>query len=88
MNFDRGEVIAALEEDELQASQEADLLFGHCNCTEAQRCKKCDPPEDEAEIIFAADLSLEEKLAKLQVLRGKAKRVTCIDEFRVRGASV
>lgn len=52
-----------------EASREADLLFGHCDCTDEESCQVCRPPEDESEIIFASGLSLEEKLAKLQVIR-------------------
>ena len=93
--FDWFEIAEMLVECESGASRKADLLFG-CKCTEGESCGVCSPPEDESEIIFDSSLSLKQKLAKLQVLRGgKAikprsfrKRITRSDSVHAHGMGV
>jgi hypothetical protein len=54
--------------DETNKREEYELVG--CMC-EKDGCKKCDLSEDECKIIFNSDLSLEERKAKLQLLRGE-----------------
>jgi len=92
--MDQFELFQALAKAEEESARSADLLFG-CDC-EKSECTRCNPPEDESAIIFDSDLSLEDKLARLQVLRGAKqvkpksfrKRVTRGDEIHARALGI
>jgi hypothetical protein len=82
--MDQREFLAAMAEIDRQADEETELLFdGKEDCT-----------DEEGEIIVA-DLSFEEKMAKLRVLRGSTvkpktfkKRVTPDDVIRAKALGV
>lgn len=96
--FEKDDFLGAMGEAEKESARSTDLLFGKCKASGGDDCdcRSCEPPDDEFEIIKDSTLSFEEKMAKLQVLRGdkKAKprsfrkRVTRTDAIHARALGI